>query len=160
MLDHKLTVSVSDTLLRAARNVADAREISLQQLIRDALNTEVARFHRKAKSPARADERTLAMLRARFAKDFAYAHSWSDLITRLRQHHVSLREAGGGLILVSLTSGARLCKASDMGASIGQLARRFGEPFPGDKLGRRYHYASTTHPDEVDIFDPHLTRNT
>ncbi|MCA8867274.1 MAG: ribbon-helix-helix protein, CopG family [Rhodobacteraceae bacterium] len=38
-----LTIRINDPLLRAAREVARARDVSLGQLIRDALATEVAR---------------------------------------------------------------------------------------------------------------------
>lgn len=153
MSDDKISVTLPDPLLRAVRDVAARREISIQQLIRDALATEVARAHRSAKSPGRADERMIAMLRARYANDVAFATSWADLTQRLRRHNVVLRESGGGLILVSIVSGARLCKASDIGASINTLARRFKAPFPGDKQGFRFHYASATHPDETEVID-------
>ena len=98
----------------------------------------------------------IAMLRARVAEDFAYARSWFDLVDRLREKDVVLREAGGGLALFSAATGARLCKASDVGYSLNALGRRFGAPFPGDKIGSRHLYVSTTplHDDEVvDRFD-------
>lgn len=153
----QITVTLPEPLLRATREVAAAREATVQHLIRDALKAEITRHHRKAKSPIRADERMLAMLRARFATDFAYANSWGDLFERLRMHHVVLREAGGGLALYSLANGARLCKASDMGASLNTLARRFKQPFPGDKQANRYIYSSTTHPLETEVVDTDIT---
>ena len=67
----------------------------------------------------------IAMLRAKCAKDFAYADNWTDLIRRLFHLGIMLREAGGGLALFSAPSGARLCKASEMGYSLNQLGRRF-----------------------------------
>ena len=36
------------------------------------------------------------MLRARNAKDIAYANAWSDLIERLRRHHVVLTNPAAG----------------------------------------------------------------
>ncbi len=143
-MDTRITLTLDDPLLRAARDVADRREITIQQLLRDALKAELARAHRKAKSPVRADERLIAVLRARLAEDFAYARDWFDLIDRLRNKGVVLREAGGGLAVFVAPTGARLCKASDVGFSLNRLAQRFRAPFPGDKLGRRDHYASTT----------------
>lgn len=139
----QVTLSLDDTLLRAARDVARAREIIIQQLLKDALATELARAHRQAKSPVRADERLIAMLRARLAGDFAYARDWFDLIDRLYQKGVVLREAGGGLALFG-HAGARLCKASDVGFSLNQLSRRFKAPFPGEKLGLRHLYVDRT----------------
>jgi hypothetical protein len=143
-MDHKITISLDETLLRAARDVAHAREITIQQLLKDALKDELTRAHRQARSPVRADERLIAMLRARFAEDFAYARTWFELLNRLRDRGVTLREAGGGLALFGAHNGARLCKASDIGYSLNALARRFGSPFPSEKLGRSYLYVSTT----------------
>ena len=149
----QITLTLPDPLLRAARDVAADREVSLQHLLRDALAGEVARAHRKAKSPVRADERMLAMLRARLAPDFGLALGWADLFERLHKRGVTIREAGGGLAVFSLTTGVRLCKASDMGASLGQLARRFGAPFPGDKQANRWIYCNTTTPGETDVVE-------
>lgn len=153
-MDQKITLTLDDPLLRAARDVARAREITLQQLLKDALKAELTRTHRKAKSPVRADERTVAMLRARLAQDFAYATDWFDLIRRLRDKGVCLREAGGGLALFSAATGVRLCKASDIGFSLNRLARQFRAPFPGDKLGLRDHYIATTPSWEGQVVDP------
>ena len=152
-MDTVITLTLHDPLLRAARDVAAAREITVQQLLKDALNAELARAHRQAKSPVRADERLIAMLRARFAGDFAYAGDWYDLIRRLRDQGVCLREAGGGLALFSLASGARLCKASDIGFSLNKLARRFRAPFPGEKLGLRAFRPPTTRANETGAVD-------
>jgi len=138
-----VTLTLSDPLLRAARDVASAREITLQQLLKDALATELARARRQASSPVRADERFISMLRARLVGDFAAATDWFDLQHRLLKKGVRLREAGGGLALFVAHDGARLCKASDMGYSLNTLARRFGAPFPGEKMGRRNLHAVT-----------------
>lgn len=73
-MNMRLTLSLDDPLLRTARDVACAREITLQQLLKDALRREVTLAHRKAESPVRADERVIAMLRAKLAEDFVYAN--------------------------------------------------------------------------------------
>lgn len=148
-----ITIRLNDPLLRAAREVACARDISLGQLIRNALANELARAHRTAKSPIRADERVINMLRARLAGDFAYARDWSDLLERLRRHDMTLRESGGGLIVTGIPNGARYCKASEIGYSLQTLARRFHAPFPGLKTGGRNIFAVTTHPDETDVIE-------
>lgn len=122
-------------LLRAAHEVATTRDISLGQLVRDALNTEIAREKRKASPPIRADERMIARLRAQLAHDLAYAESWSDLDKRLRQHGMTLREAGGGLALFTVPDGVRLCKGSDLGYSLQTLTRRFRKPYPSLQFG-------------------------
>ena len=72
-MESQITLTLDETLLRAARDVAATREITIQQLLKDALKDELARHHRTAKSPVRADERLIAMLRAKCATDFAYA---------------------------------------------------------------------------------------
>jgi len=83
-------------------------------------------------------------MRARVAEDFAYARDWNDLICRLRDKSIALREAGGGLALFGAQNGARLCKASDVGFSLGTLARRFRAPFPGDKQANQWLYTVST----------------
>lgn len=153
-MNEKITLTLPDPLLRAARDVAHAREITLQQLLKDALNAELARAHRAARSPVRADERLVAMLRARLAGDFAYARDWFDLIDRLRDKGVLLREAGGGLALFGAAGGARLCKASDIGFSLNRLARQFRAPFPGDKQANAWLYTSTTPSWETALIEP------
>lgn len=135
MTQHDITVKLDDPLLRAAHEVALARDISLGQLVRDALNSEIAREKRKASPPIRADERMVARLRAQLAQDLAYAESWSDLDTRLRQHGMTLREAGGGLALFTVPDGVRLCKGSDLGYSLQTLTRRFRKPYPTVQFG-------------------------
>jgi hypothetical protein len=138
---------------RGPRDVAASREITIQQLLKNALADEVARHHRTAKSPVRADERLIAMLRAKCATDFAFAETWFDLINRLLNKGIMLREAGGGLALYSAPSGARLCKASDMGYSLNTLGRRFAAPYPGDKVGLQLFRSSTTQSDEIAVID-------
>ena len=152
-MTHQISLSLPDPLFRAARDLADAREISIQQLLKDALGSEIAKVHRTARSPVRADERMVAMLRARLSGDFAYARDWFDLIDRLRDRGLTLREAGGGLALFGAHNGARICKASDVGFSLNRLARQFGTPFPGEKLGRRDLFVSTTSSQETDVVD-------
>lgn len=135
-MDMRIELTLDDTLLRAARDVAARREITVQQLLKDALTSKLARAHRGARSPARVDERTLDLMRARFGRDFAMARDWADLQRRCLGKGAALREAGGGLALFSLATGARLCKASDVGASLQHLRRRFGTPFPAEALAR------------------------
>lgn len=151
MENERIEILLQPPLRRAAHDIAQARDISLGQLIRDALLREVALAHRKARSPVRADKRQIEMLRARLARDFAYARNWSDLIERLRYHNMVLREAGGGLALFSIPGGGRLCKASDLGYSLQTLAQKFRAPFPGLKTGRANLFTVTTHPDEIEV---------
>ncbi|KAA9007009.1 hypothetical protein [Histidinibacterium aquaticum] len=152
-MDTAVTLSLDPALLRAARDVADAREITIQQLLKDALTSELARAHRRARSPVRADERLLDLMRAKFSRDFAEARDWPDLMRRCRAKGVVLREAGGGLALFAAQNGARLCKASDVGARLNRLARRFRAPFPGEALGRFDYRARTTDPGDVEVLD-------
>lgn len=150
----QITLTLTDPLLRAARDVASEREITVQHLLKEALTSELARHHRKARSPVRADERLIAMMRARLSGDFAYARDWRDLMNRLWTHDVVLREAGGGLALFAAQNGARICKASDVGFSLNTLARRFGAPFPGDKLANQWLYTRRSAAGETEVLDP------
>ena len=105
-------------------------DISVGQIIRDAINREIRR-RAIAKTPVRADERLVAPLRALLADDFAYARNWEDLQARLLAKGYRLAEAGGGLILQSRATSDRLCKASELGYSYSALLRRFDCVFPG-----------------------------
>ncbi|WP_085790594.1 hypothetical protein [Roseivivax jejudonensis] len=126
-----VTVTMPAALVSAARRLARARDVSLDQIIRRALDAELRRVAGPAKTPNRADEQLVGALRSLLARDFGEARSWSELQSRLAAHDVTLREAGGGLALHDLPGGARLCKASDVGHAYRSLMRRFGTPFPG-----------------------------
>lgn len=151
MQDAPISIVLPDPLFRAARDIAGRRGVSVDRLIVDALNAEVARAYRKARSPVRADERYIAMLRARFAGAFAFARAWPDLQERLAARDAELREAGGGLALFSLSTGERLCKASDVGFSLRKLSIRFQAPFPGP---RPRHGLRPCEPDEIELIEP------
>lgn len=146
-----VTLKLPEPLLRAARDVAAERDVTVGHLLRQGLAAEIRRAPRPATSPDRAEERRLALLRAQYADDIARATDWHDLQRRLRDKAVTLREAGGGLALFSWPAGARICKASDLGASLQVLARRFRAPFPGDRSGNPWHRTQTTRPDEEDV---------
>lgn len=127
----EIALKLDETTLRAAMRLAQDSDITLGQFIRLAVEAEIQRRTRNAKTPNRADERLLASLRTLLAIDFAHARSWPDLQNRLSQQGFALREAGGGLALHRHPSGARLCKASELGYSYATLMRRFAAPFPG-----------------------------
>lgn len=126
-----VTIRLPELLLRAAEDMAQARDISLGALIRAALSAELRRANLPAKTSNRADERLVDPLRALLAADFGEARDWSDLQARLADKGFALREAGGGLALHDHPGGARLCKASEIGHAYASLMRRFGAPFPG-----------------------------
>jgi hypothetical protein len=105
-------------------------DVSVGQIIRGAIDRDIRR-RAEAKTPVRADERLVAPLRALLADDFAYARGWDDLQSRLAGKGYRLSEAGGGLILQSLSTGDRICKASELGYSYSALLRRFDCVFPG-----------------------------
>ena len=117
-------------MLLALQNVARDEDVTIGQLIRDALSRDLLR-REKAKMPVRADERLIAPLRALLADDFAYAANWADLQARLAAKGYRLAEAGGGLILTECDSGQRICKGSELGWGYALLLRRFEAPFPG-----------------------------
>lgn len=130
-MEHEtVEIRVAKTLADAARDLARSQDITLGQLVRDLLGREIGRRH-PARRPVRADERLVAPLRARLAPDLAEAEDWEDLQARLTSKGYRLREAGGGLALVSWPADRRLCKASELGFSYSRLLRRFGAPFPG-----------------------------
>ena len=123
------TLKLTEPLRIAALELAEHRDISLGQLVRDLLAKEIARAA-NAKPPVRADERLVAPLRARLAGDLAHAINWDDLDRRLKHKGYVLRVAGGGLALHDWPDDRRVCKASELGFSYSRLMRRFGSPFP------------------------------
>jgi hypothetical protein len=153
MIRTEIRMLLPDTLLRAARHVAADRDITLGQLIRDGLHAEIRRAPRPATSPDRAEERRLALLRARYAEPFAHARDWHDLQARLKERGAFLQEAGGGLALCHWPGRSRICKASDLGASLSVLARRFRCPYPGHRAGNRWVHTTTTAPGETEVLD-------
>jgi hypothetical protein len=153
MNDAKFVLELPETLLCAARDVAAARDVSVGQVIRDALKLEIRRAANPAGRSIRHDDRTLAVLRARYADAFAYAKNWGDLRRRLHDKGVMLREAGGGLALVADPGGARICKASDIGASLKSLAQRFRAPFPGHLSGSNVAYLPISDQDDGAVIE-------
>ena len=151
-----VTFKLHPETIRAARELAGERDISVGQLIRDVLAREISKV-RDARPSVRADERLVAPLRARLAGDLAYATGWDDLDTRLKEKGYVLRAAGGGLALHSWPENQRQCKASELGFSHARLMQRFGHPFPGHPnsaaLIRRYPHMQTGAPEDAPEFD-------
>lgn len=97
----------------------------------DAIETALlSAAERPAKRRPSVDEPLLARLRALVAVALREASSWPQLRLRLAADDLALAPAGGGLELRQVSSGARLCKASDVGPSYSALIRRFGAPYP------------------------------
>ncbi len=158
MSETGIDILLHDAVLRAARDLAAERDISLGQFVRDLLSKELSRT-RNAKPPVRADERLVAPLRARLAGDLARARDWADLDRRLRAKGYTLRAAGGGLALHDWPGDRRICKASELGFSYSRLMRRFGAPFPGhshtwraDRMLRKPPMAEEE--DDVEVIEP------
>lgn len=115
---------------RAIIAIARERDVTVGQILRDLVAAEIRRHH-DAKPPIRADERLIAPLRARLANCLAHPETWDAVQAALRSKGYELRAAGGGLALHAHPSGARICKASELGFSYARLMRRIGAPFPG-----------------------------
>ncbi|MGV8985612.1 MAG: ribbon-helix-helix protein, CopG family [Cypionkella sp.] len=129
-MDNQVTIRLPTATVAALRELAVAEDVSVGQLVRDAIHRDLQR-REKAKTPVRADERLVAPLRALLAEDFAFACDWQDLFNRLHAKGYRLAESGGGLILLDHASGQRLCKGSELGYGYAQLLRKFNAPFPG-----------------------------
>ena len=121
--------------LKAVEQIALIEDISVGQVVRDAIERDLFRRQR-ARKPVRADERLVAPLRALLADDFAYARDWNDLARRLAVKGYMVLPAGGGIALHEI-SGRRLCKGSELGYSYATLLRRFKHPLAQVKSHRR-----------------------
>lgn len=129
-----VSLKLSEEMLRAALCLAQDRDVTIGQVVRDLLTRELRR-QGDPKTPVRADEALLASLQTLLARDIAQSRSWDDLATRLGQKGYAFRPAGGGLALHRAGCGTRLCKASELGFAYGTLVRRFGEAMPGHPHG-------------------------
>ena len=153
----EVTLKLPEPLIADALRLAQHRDMTLGQVLRDALGAEIRRSAGPAKTPNRADEQLLAPLRVLLATDFAQAHSWADLSGRLQQKGYALCEAGGGLALHSHPKGVRLCKASELGHAYMSLMRRFGAPFPGHRhrhLVDKVLGPAHSGPDDICVIEP------
>lgn len=152
-----VTIKLPHAMRLELQRMARADDVSPGQLVRALVNREISRRNR-ARPPVRADERLVAPLRARLAPDLAGASGWEDLSERLRGHGFELREAGGGLALYEWPSGARVCKASELGFSYGRLMRRFGAPLPGHAhrwlADRLLTGEPSDDPDDIELIEP------
>ncbi len=124
-------LSLAPATWAALERIAEQEDLSVGQVIRDAIHRDLNRRQAKAKTTVRADERLVAPLRALLADDFAHARNWDNLIQRLGVKGYFLAESGGGLILMDRRTGHRLCKASELGYSLSRLTARFDASFPG-----------------------------
>ena len=123
-----VNLKLHDVTLKALVKIAEENDVSLGQVIRDAIKSDLYKRQR-AKRAVRPDERLVAPLRSLLADDLAYGRSWADLQNRLRIKGFAFAESGGGLILINL-QGQRICKASELGYSYARLMQRIGRPFP------------------------------
>ncbi|MGR3792933.1 hypothetical protein [Vannielia sp. SX4] len=127
----RISFQVSHATLSSLMDEAQRADISVGQLLRDAVRRELRRRHTPAKTPRRADERLVARLGALLAPAFADAESWEHLQCLLQRKGFELRPAGGGLTLNDIENGNRVCKASELGYPYARLIGRFRTAFPG-----------------------------
>jgi hypothetical protein len=125
----EVSIKFPEEMLAALKGIATDEDASVGQLVRDAVQRDLYRRMR-AKTTGRSDERLVAPLRSLLADDFNYAKSWAELGDRLARKGFAVAESGGGIILISLRDGRRLCKGSELGHSLSALSRRFAAPFP------------------------------
>jgi hypothetical protein len=137
MMTHETILKLPDPLLREACNLARSRDLTVGQIVRDALSAELRRARRKAGKRLRALEVEVAPVRAELAHDLAEAQDWPELQARLANKGYVLRHVGGGLALYRLVGDARICTASDLGPGYGKLMERFGGPLPGATPARQ-----------------------
>ncbi|MEJ6396824.1 hypothetical protein [Yoonia sp. 208BN28-4] len=155
MESDRVEIRLGKPLRDMAVQMAAERDVSVGQIMRDALSREIAR-RRTARPPVRTDERLVAPLRARLADDLAHSTDWGDLQDRLQLRGYRLHAAGGGLALHEHPSGRRICKASELGFSYSRLMRRFAAPFPGHAhtwLAERMLTPETNDDDDIDVIE-------
>ncbi|WP_172297582.1 hypothetical protein [Pseudoruegeria sp. HB172150] len=121
---------VDEPLLNLARGIAERRKITLDQLIRTALATEIA----KEGVPVDVVEDGL---RHWLESQFTQAIDWHDLVERLRQRGMVLQNEQAGPAIVSMTTGTLHFYLQELGLDVGDLKSRFGAPLPGMEPGAR-----------------------
>ena len=108
------------------------RRLDPDELLADFVRLKLKNWDRKAKRELATDERLLAPLRLLVAEALRASQGWSEIAFRLEAKGIAYALAGGGLILVDVSSGQRLCKASEVGPSYARLTKRYGR-HPLDK---------------------------
>ncbi|WP_082029494.1 hypothetical protein [Tateyamaria sp. ANG-S1] len=146
----QIMIRVPDSLLSDARRLAREKDVTLGQLVRDALDQEVRRARPKTRNCA--DEALVARLQRLLAADIAAATSWAQLERVLRCRGFALRPAGGGLTLHD-AQGTRLCKSSEIGFGYARLVKRFGAVMPGHPHRMAHLLSGSTRVEEPDSFD-------
>lgn len=140
-----VSLKLAPDMLRAAHSMAQDRDVTIGQMLRDLLLREM-RTPKHLKTPNRADEALVASLQTLLARDIAQASGWEDLAIRTQGKGFELRPAGGGLALHRARCGTRLCKASELGFAYSKLVRRFGCGMPGHPHG----YMPSGDPDVIE----------
>ncbi len=128
MLTHETILKLPDPLLREACALAKARDLSVGQIVRDALAAELRRAKRRARTRAKTREAEIAPIRADLAIDLADARDWPDLRARFAAKGFALKPSGSGLAVYRVVGDKRVCAASDLGPGYGALVDRFGPP--------------------------------
>ncbi len=158
----RISFQVSHATLSSLMDEAQKADISVGQLLRDAVRRELRRRVAPARTPRRADERLVAQLARLLDPAFAEAESWDHLARLLRALGHELRPAGGGLAVHHLRDGRRICKASEIGQAYSRLIRRFGAPFPGHShrhLVERILGETTEEDESVEVIEPFPVTN-
>ena len=102
------------------------------ELVANFVRLKLKNWDKEAKRELATDERLLAPLRLLVAGALRASRSWGEIAFRLEAKGLAYALAGGGLILVDVSSGQRLCKASEVGPSYARLTKRYGR-HPLDK---------------------------
>ena len=144
-----IEIRLSAELLEAAHDAAAAQDVTLGQLIRDALEREVRRATPKTRNSA--DEALVARLQRLLAADIASATSWDELHRVLWKKRYCLRPAGGGLTLHD-AQGRRLCKSSELGFGYARSVKRFGCAMPGHPHRMAHLVRPQITPEKADAF--------
>ncbi|MFY0633979.1 MAG: hypothetical protein JXQ91_09200 [Vannielia sp.] len=127
----RISFQVSNATLSELMDEARGDDISVGDLLRDAVRRELRRRHPSSNMSRRPDDQQIARLAERVGPAFAEAESWDRLVTSLEGLGYELRPSGGGLVVCEAPGGQRLCSASELGYAYARLIHRFGGPFPG-----------------------------
>ena len=126
----RLEISLPPTMDADVERWAIEEDVSVGQIVRELIRKEQRR-RATPKTTQRADEALVARLQRLLVPAMADAFDWDDLHKRLAALSHALKPAGGGLTVHDLTTGARLCKSSELGFPYARFVRKFRCPMPG-----------------------------
>lgn len=120
-----VSLKLPDTLIQRLQKMARDRDVTVGQLIREAIARDL-----NDDTPPEAPKPVAQSKPVTLGDAFVAATGWHDLIRRLRDLGVFVTESGGDLLVRALSDQSTICRSSDLGHRYMDLRKRFQSPLP------------------------------